>query len=201
MRLRKAPLLNIVFLLWCVLLLGSCAKKKETVEKTDNQLKLPRFGVSFTLPDGFVPLTGEELSQIEQSPATSLQVEPFTVSLLQGFKEQNGKATLTISALEFSSPAAKSDNPMSNIYEYQKSLEAYFGVEEISSEEIEGKEISILLMAMIFEEDGEDYALIKGLCYKYPEHFFVIDLYARQSLVTLQDAQNYRNMFLSLNIY
>jgi hypothetical protein len=80
-------------------------------------------------------------------------------------------------------------------------LEDYFGAGEISSEEIEGKEISVLLMAMIFDEGGEEYALIKGLCYKYPEHFFVIDLYAQQADVTLEDAQSYRNMFLSLNIY
>jgi hypothetical protein len=193
---------TVVFLIMCVLVLGSCTKKKENDQDSDTQkLKLPRFGVSLVLPDGFVPLSKDELVEIGQNPITVPAVEPFTVSPLQGFRERESEATLTISALEFTDTGAKSGNSMSYIYDYQKNLEAYFGVEEISSEEIGGREISLLLMAMIFEEEGGNYALIKGLCYKYPTHFFVIDLYARQDLVTIEEAQGYRNMFLSLDIY
>jgi hypothetical protein len=191
-------------LLVSILALGACAKPKKAQPPGaagSQWLGLSRLGVSLDIPGNFIALGAEELAGISANSLSALKVEPFAVSPIQGFSEKDGKATLIISVLEFTSSTARQPNPMSNIYTYQRNLEDFFKAGDISFEEIQGKEISLLLMAMSFGEGEEEVALFKGLCYKYPEVFFMIDLYVRPAAVTAEDVQNYRNMLLSLNVY
>jgi hypothetical protein len=193
---------NIFLTLAGVLLLFSCVKRGESRGDPENpQVKLSRIGVRLDLPRNFTPIEEDALGGIAGNSLSTLQVAPFSVSPLSGFAEKDGKATLIISTLEFTETGARETNPMANIYTYQRNLEDFFGAGEISFEEIEGKELSLLIMAMSFGEGEDETVLFKGLCYKYPEHFFVLDLYVRQPEVSPEDAQGYRNMFLSLDVY
>jgi hypothetical protein len=182
--------------------LFSCAKKQEDPPDSGSQrLVLSSVGVSLDIPTAFIPVSAEELAGAAEDSLSTLRVEPFAASPIRGYSEKDGKATIIISTLEFTGSAVRETNPMSNIYTYQRNLEDFFKAGEISFEEIQGKEITLLLMAMSFGEGEEGMILFKGLCYKYPEHFFMIDLYIRPSAITEDDAQSYRQMFLSLNIY
>jgi hypothetical protein len=183
-------------------LLSSCAKRQEEPPDSGSQrLVLSSLGVSLDIPAAFIPVSAERLAGAAEDSLSVLRVEPFAASPIHGYGEKDGKATIIISTLEFTGSAVRETNPMANIYAYQRNLEDFFKAGEISFEEIQEREITLLLMAMSFGEGEEEMILFKGLCYKYPEHFFMIDLYIRPSAITGEDAQSYRKMFLSLNIY
>ena len=90
---------------------------------------------------------------------------------------------------------------MDNIYIYKKNLEEFFGSGEIQYEEINSGDITTILLAMAFQEGDEEISLFKGLSYKYPDQFFVIDLYVVNSKVAAGDAFGFQNVFNSLGIY
>jgi hypothetical protein len=193
---------KIYLLVFCVFCLGACRGRGDKGQEDQSKVRISQLGVSLDIPKEFKILSGEEeLKVFESYNATIPEAEPFKVSPILGFRDLEGKAVMVISMLEFIDKGEAAINPMSNIYAYQKNLETYFGGGEISYEEISSKEISLLIMAMLFEENGQEIALLKGLCYKYPEYFFMLDLYAQKTLVTEDDAAKYRDMFLSLNIY
>jgi hypothetical protein len=183
-------------------LLSGCAKQREEPPGGEVQrLVLSPLGVSLDIPAAFTSVNAEKLEDMAQDSLTTLEIEPFTVTPIRGFTEKDDKAILIISTLEFTGDAVREPNPMSNIYAYQRNLEDFFKAGEISFEEVQGKEIALLVMAMSFGEGDNEIILFKGLCYKYPEHFFMMDLYTHSPALTGEDAQSYRQMFLSLNIY
>jgi hypothetical protein len=153
------------------------------------------------LPENFQPLPQEKLKEAETLGATVLEVTPFTVIPQYAYIESSGKGIMVISELQFSEGVSPEKYPLDNIYIYQKNLEKHFASGEITSEEINGNEVTIVLMAMTFQEGEDDIALFKGLCYVYPERFFMIDLYVFKDKVTGADAANYANVFYSLGIY
>ena len=53
---------------------------------------------------------------------------------------------------------------------------------------------------MVFTESEGDISLLKGLCYKYPDQFFMIDLYAVNAKITREDALGFQNLFYSIGL-
>jgi hypothetical protein len=178
---------------------GCFLRKKDAVDS--GVTKLPQLGITLKLPKNYQPLSAEQLESVETLGATALDVEPFAVVPRYAYAESSGKGIMVVSQLQFREDAEPEKYPMDNIYIYQKNLETYFASGEITSEEIGGKDVTTVLMAMMLEEDGDDIALLKGLSYVYPDRFFMIDLYAIKSKNTANDASNYMNTFLSLGIY
>jgi hypothetical protein len=138
---------------------------------------------------------------METLPATIIKAEPFTVIPRYAYAESSGKGFIVISELKFNEGVTAEKYPLNSIFMYQKNLEKYFDTGEISSEEIDGKDISTILMAMMFEEESEDIALFKGLSYVYPDRFFMIDLYVIRGKAVIDDASGYINLFYSMEIY
>jgi hypothetical protein len=173
---------------------------KSVPEAAETPVKLPIFGVTMKIPESFKPVP-QEGQGFETPEASNLQVDPFTVVPQYVYSDSSGKGILVVSELTFTSPdGAAGGYPMSNLYTYQENLEAFFGVEEITSEEFGGREITTILMGMAFNDEGEEISLFKGLCFKYPDRYFMIDLYIITSKITVEDAQAYQNMFYSLSI-
>jgi hypothetical protein len=182
----------------CVTFFSACSSKKDTA---DPSVKLPKLGISLKLPKSFQPLPQEQLGDMERLGATILAVEPFTVIPHYAYMESSGKGILIISELKFEEDAVSSKFPMDNIYLYKKNLEMYFASGRISSEEMGSNEVSTVLMAMMFQEGKDDIALFKGLCYVYPDRFFMLDLYVIKDKAVTDDAVDYINIFSSLGIY
>jgi hypothetical protein len=153
------------------------------------------------LPENFQPLPQETFKDIETLGATILEVNPFTVIPQYAYVDTSGKGIMVISELQFSEGISPEKYPMDNIFIYQKNLETHFASGEITSEELGGHDVTTVLMAMMFQEEGDDIALFKGLCYVYPSCFFMIDLYVIKDKVTTIDATHYVNIFSSLGVY
>jgi len=183
----------------CLIFFPGCFLKKKPADS--GVTKLPQLGVTLKLPENFQPLPPEQFESLETLGATVLNVEPFAVVPRYAYVEQSGKGIMVVSQLQFLENVEPEKYPMDNIYIYQKNLETYFASGEIDSNEIGGKDVTTVLMAMMLEEDGDDIALLKGLSYVYPDRFFMIDIYAVKDKNSVEDASNYMNTFFSLGIY
>jgi hypothetical protein len=183
----------------CLALFSGCFLRKNAADSGSTELS--ELGVALKIPESFKPVPQRQLNTAEAFWATVLDVEPFTVIPVYAYADQDGKAVLVISRLQFSEGSVPRRYPMDNIFIYQKNLETYFGAGEITNEEIDGQHITTVLLAMAFQEDEEDIFLFKGLCYYYPDNFFMIDLYVVNSKVTPDDAAGFHNIFSSLSVY
>jgi len=164
-------------------------------------VKFDKFGVAMKLPENFQPLPKDKLGETNAMVFTVIDAEPFSVTPLYAFFESSGKGILVVSELKFNEGTGPEKYPLDSLYIYKKNIAAHFNVEEISHEEINGKDITTVLLAMLFEEEGGDISLFKGLSYKYPDRFFMIDLYVTNSKVTPKDAFGFQNVYNSLSIY
>jgi hypothetical protein len=182
-----------------VIVIMACSSKNDGKAMEETPVQFPKLGISLKIPEGFEALSPEELQSAELLGATVVPVEPFIVLPRHGFRDTSGKGIIVISELRFTEPDKAEIYPMSNLYKYQKNLETYFGAGEIKNEEQTGFNISFILMGMLFNEGGDDVSLFKGICYKYPEQFFMIDLYAINAKTVKEDALAYQNMFYSIN--
>jgi hypothetical protein len=194
-----------VTLFFCVLigfigLTGGSCSSKNNGGSAEAPFKAPGLGVTLKIPKGFEPLSPQQMRETETMGATVATVEPFTVLPRYGFQDNSGKGVLVVSELKFTEPDNAEAYPMDNLYTYQKNLETFFNAGEISSEEQNNGDISLILMGMSFDQEGNEVTLFKGLCYKYPEQFFMIDLYAVNAKTTQEDALAYQNMFYSIGI-
>jgi len=184
----------------CLALLSGCFLKKK--EAADPGLtKLPNLGVSLKLPENYQPLSLEQLESVNMLGVTVLDVPPFTVVPQYAYAESSGKGIMVISQLQFRADAEPEKYPMDNIYIYQKNLETFFASGQINSDEINGNNVTTILMAMMLEEEGDDIALLKGLSFVYPDRYFMIDVYAVFDKNTAEDGSNYMNAFYSLGVY
>ena len=184
----------------CPVLFSGCFSKK--IDTNPSSMQLSRLGVTLQIPENFQPLPQDRFKDVEVPRTTIIEAEPFTVIPLYAYAEISGKGIMIISELKFNEGFTPEKYPMNNIFLYKKNLEKYFKVEEITSEEIYGKDITTVLLAIMFEEEEEeDFSLFKGLCYYYPERFFMIDLYLLNSKITPDDAFRLQNIFSSLGIY
>jgi len=186
------------FLCVCLALFSGCFLRKNTSDS--GSTKLSELGIALKIPESFQPLPQIQLKDIETLGATTLDVQPFTVTPKYVYADQD-KGVLVISQLQFSEDAVPRRYPMDNIFIYKKNLEAYFGAGEITSEEIDDQHITTVLLGMMFQEGEDDISLFKGLCYYYPDKFFMIDLYVVNSKVTTDDASGFQNIFYSLSVF
>ena len=189
----------ICVLCFCLIFLSGCFLKKK--ESDTDTVKLSGLGVTFKLPENFQPLPKDKLGDLEALGATVLDVEPFTVTPLYAYVESSGKGILVVSELKFNEGGEPEKYPLDSVYIYKKNLEAYFEVDEISHEEINGQDITTVLLAMSFDDEDGGLSLFKGLSYKYPARFFMIDLYVTNSKVNPKDAFGFQSVFNSLGIY
>ena len=180
-------------------LFSGCFSKKN---KTDaNTEKFSKLGVAMKIPDNFLALPQDILENIETLGATVLDVEPFNVNPLYAYADNSGKGIIVVSELKFQEDITPERYALNNLNIYRNNLENYFAAGEISSEEMGNDDITTVLMAMAFQEEDDDIFLFKGLNYKYPNLFFMIDLYVINKEISKDDVFGYINMFNSLAVY
>jgi len=184
----------------CLTFLTGCfLKKRDAVDSSVT--KLPALGITIKLPQNFQPLPAEQLESVKMLGATVVDVEPFTVIPHYAYAESSGKGIMVVSQLQFRGDIEPEKYPMDNLYIYRKNLETHFASGDINSNELGGKDVTTILLAMMLEEDGDEIALMKGLSYVYPDRFFMVDIYAIKGKNTVEDGSNYMNTFLSLGIF
>jgi hypothetical protein len=157
--------------------------------------------ISLKIPENFQSLSMEQLNNAGMPGATVIEAEPFIVIPQYAYAESSGKGILVISDLKFNEDAIPEQYPLDNVYIYKKNLETFFASGKIEYEEINGSNITTVLMAMAFQEEEDDISLFKGPSYKFPDQFFMIDLYVVNAKVSSADAVAFQNIFGSLDIY
>jgi hypothetical protein len=183
----------------CLVLFSGCfLKKDKTVSDVE---KFPKLGVQIKIPENFTVLPQDKLAEIGKlGGATALDVEPFSVNPLHAYAENSGKGVIIVSELNFRDISPE-NSAIDNLLLYKKNLEEYFDSGEINSEEMGNDDIRTVLLAMIFQEDGDDIFLFKSLNYKYPNLYFMVDLYVIDKEISMSDVMGYINMFDSLSLY
>jgi hypothetical protein len=179
----------------CAILCAACSPKKTAADS--GRVKLPQFGVSLQMPQGFKPVPQERLRNME-TPA-ALAAEPFTAIAHSCYADSSGRGIIIISELRFNEGFTPEKYPLDNLYLYQKNLEALLGAGEITYEET-GGDITTVLMGMTFTEGENEVSLFKGLCYKYPDVFFMIDLYVMNAKITKEDALVFQHLFNAIGL-
>jgi hypothetical protein len=185
-----------VFFLVSLILFSGCFNKRNIPRVEE----LSKLGILINIPENFQELSEEMFSNIDILMLTMLEVEPFSVNPLYAYAENTGKGLIIISELKLQENFTPEVNPLNNFYTYKRNLENHLTIEEIGSEEI-GGDITTLLLAIVFQEDGDDVFLFKGLSYIYPNHFYKIDLYVIYNEITEKDALDFINMFGSMRVY
>jgi len=183
----------------CSALFSACSSKKNSV--APNTERLSKLGVSMKLPENFTALPQELLENIQTMGATVLDVEPFNVTPLYSYADNSGKAVIIVSELKFRDGTAPEKFALNNLYNYKKNLETFFNAGEITGEEMGSADITTVLLAMVFQEDGNDIFLFKGLNFIYPNLYFMIDLYVINREISHDDAVGYTNLFNTLTVY
>ena len=181
--------------LLCALALLGCFSGQR--QESSSSAELPQLGIAVKLPENFSPLPRENLR--EAGSFSLIEADPFTPIPLYGYRESDGKGVLIISQLELTEGAEAEKYPLDTVFIYKKNIERYFGVEEIATEEISNQDITVVLLAMMFGEGEEAISLFKGLCFKYPDRYFMLDLYVVNALVTRDDAFRFQELFNSLS--
>ena len=186
-------------LLISLTIFSGCPVKKN--KGISGSIQLSKMGITLKIPENFQSLPKERLDNIQTLGATVIEADPFTVIPQYAWADSEGGSVLVISELQFNKDAVSEKYPLDNIYIYKKNLEILFASGEIASEEITGSGITTVLLAMLFNEGDEDISLFKGLGYKFPEQFFMIDLYVVNQKVSAGDAFGFQDIFNSLGIY
>jgi hypothetical protein len=159
-------------------------------------------GVQIKIPDNFSALPQEVLAEIEKfAGATALNVEPFTVNPMYAYAENSSKGMIIVSELNFQDDFTPERYAINNLLIYKNNLEDHFDSGEITSEEMGNDDINTVLLAMVFQEDGDDIFLFKSLNFKYPKIYFMVDLYVIDKEISQSDVMGYINMFDSLSVY
>jgi hypothetical protein len=183
----------------CLVFCFGCSGRKNAAGIDERgMVRLDKVGVSLQLPKGFQPVPEDRLGDLERVGVTVLPVQPFTALPRYGYADKSGKALMIVSELQFSEGVTPRKYPMDNLFIYRNNLAAWFDVDEIQHEEIEGGGITTLLLAMSFTEGEDTISLFKGLCYAYPQRFCMIDLYVINSRAGPEDAAGFQNMFYSI---
>jgi hypothetical protein len=184
----------------CLTLFSGCFLKKNKIDIDID--KFPKLGVRMKIPENFSVLPNDILTEIEKyGVLTVIDVEPFSVNPLRVYSGNSGKGVVIVSELNFKNDFTPEKSAVNNLLIYKKNLEGYLNSGEINSEEMGNDDITTVLLAMVFQEDGDDTFLFKSLNYKNPDIYFMIDLYVMNKDISMNDVMGYINMFDSLSLY
>jgi hypothetical protein len=181
-----------------LLALVSCAPKKE--EGVKNNTPLPDLGTSVMLPEGMEAVGPEDLQAIQARAAEYPPIPPFRDYPCYQFIDPASQAALTVSELNFENQADASRDPVDLMEEYRKNLEIYYQVDSIAARELIQGKFRMLIMNFLYEVEGENFYLIKVLYYRFPQLYFMFDLFLYDEKISQELVQDYEKMFQSVAV-
>jgi hypothetical protein len=184
------------FLLFLVpwVILVSCSKKA-VPEKGTN---LPDLEISLEIPPGMEAAPEDALKQLQAASAEYPPILPFRDFPCYEFHNPVSGSTLSVSRLTFADPETAERDPISIMEEYRKSLESYYGVDNIAVNEFIGGDHKLTVMNFVYVPGGETIYLTKVLYYKYPQRYILLDIYYDIEKISQEEAEAFEAMLQSI---
>jgi hypothetical protein len=175
------------------LIFAGCVKKAPP-ETEAQGTPLPELGISVKVPPELSPFTAEALESLRADTAVEAPVEPFTALPRYAFRNFDSRTLLIFYTLS-PMPSIREDTGINNFYAYRRNLEDHYEV--VSRELIQG-DFTFIVLNVPFTYGGEELILNKGVYFKRPDRFFMVDLINLREKVNPEEAAKYEAMLLSI---
>jgi hypothetical protein len=184
----------------CVLIITfvflGCSKK--TGDTEGNTILLPDLGISIQIPEGLETVPPEQIQKLQKDAVGYPPILPFADVPCYQFVNPSTRIAAVISRLNFVDPDTAQRDPVDIMEEYRKNLEIYYKTDTIAANEFILGDYRIMSMNFLYEPGEEFIYLTKVLYHRYPQYFFMIDLYINKEGVNPEDAKKFEDMFLSI---
>jgi hypothetical protein len=177
-----------------ILVFSACVKM--VPEPPKNNIQLPDLGISITIPEGMEPVLPELLKEQQDASADYPPIPPFTDFPCYAFF--NSAAVITFSNLTFTDLATAQLSPVTIMDDYRESLRIYHGVDTIAADELFIGDYKLVVMHFQYEPAGETVYLTKALCYRYPQHYFLIEIIFDSEKVSPETLQGFETLIRSI---
>jgi hypothetical protein len=179
-------------------LLFACAKPASG--PPEGYISLPDLGITMVIPPGMEAAGPEQLKRLQDSSAEFPPVLPFADFPCYQFFDPDSGAVMVLSRMDFVDPAATAGNPVEIMDEYRKNLEQYYGVDSIAANELVQGDFRLLSMNLLYEPEGRDKSLYltRVLYHRFPQRYFMIELFLDPENTGPDEAQKYGEMILSV---
>jgi hypothetical protein len=181
-----------------LLALVSCVPKKE--EAVKNNTPLPDLGISIMLPGGMEAIGAEDLEAVQARAAEYPLIPPFRDYPCYQFTDPASKASLIVSELNFENQADASRDPVDLMEEYRKNLEIYYQVDFIAARELIQGKFRMLIMNFLYEAGDDRFYLVKVLYYRFPQLYFMFDLFLGDEKAGEELVRGYERIFQSVTV-
>jgi hypothetical protein len=179
-----------------ILVFSACSKRQS--EPAKNNTQLPDLEISIDIPEGMEPVSPEQLKEQQDASADYPPIPPFTDFPCYQYVNAAASAGITFSKLTFTNFATAQLSPVAIMDDYRESLRLYYGVDTIAADELFIGDYKIVVMRFQYEPAGETVYLIKALYYRYPQHYFLIDLIFDSEKVSSETLQEFEEMLQSI---
>jgi hypothetical protein len=188
----KVPL----FFLAASFVFFGCSKKPG--DSGGGFVPLPDLGIGIQVPEGMETVP-EKLKELQEAAASFPPILPFVDFPAYYFANTATRTTLLISRMDFADPDTARLDPAAVMEQYRKNLEAYYQADAITANEMVRGDFRLMIMNFLYEPGEEPLYLVKVLYHRYPQRYFLLDLYITgDTPPTREEAQQLENMFLSV---
>ncbi|MDR2019381.1 MAG: hypothetical protein LBQ14_01290 [Treponema sp.] len=192
----KKPAVTAAGLVLAILAFTGCSKKP--VEPVLPSTQLPDLDITLQVSPEMEAVSPEVLKQMQAASADYDPISPFVDFPCYMFHNPATGTSLTISKLTFIDPETARLDPVSVIEEYQKNIKSYYGVDSLAVRELIKNDYKLVIMNFLFIPGGETIYLTKVLYYRYPQSYFMLDIYYDSEKTNPEELKNIETMLLSV---
>jgi hypothetical protein len=192
----KKPALIVAGLILAMLAFTGCSKKTE--EPALPLTQLPDLEITLQVFPEMEAVSPETLQQVQAASVEYPPISPFVDFPCYMFHNPATSTSLTISKLTFIDPETARLDPVSVIEEYQKNIASYYEVDSLAVRELIKNDYKLVIMNFLFIPGGETIYLTKVLYYRYPQSYFVLDVYYDSEKTNTEELKNIETMLLSV---
>jgi hypothetical protein len=184
------------FFLAAFFVFSGCSKK--TGDSGGGFVPLPDLGISLQVPRGMETVP-EKLQELQEAAAGFPPVPPFADFPVYYAANTVTRTALLVSRMDFADPGAGQLDPAAVMEQYRKNLEAYYQTDAITANETVQGDFRLMIMRFLYEPGEEPLYLTKVLYHRYPQRYFMIDLFITgDSPLNQEETQQLDQMFLSI---
>jgi hypothetical protein len=175
---------------------SGCSKKP--AEPDGGAVQLPDLGISIDLPEGLEPAAPEQLQELQATTAGLPPILPFADLPRYQFNNPAAGMALLASQLTIVDPEAEKLDPVTLMEEYRKNLAAYYKTGPIAANELIRGDFRIMSMNFLYEPGDKTVYVTKVLYHRYPQHYFMIDLFIHGEGARPEDIKKFDDALLSI---